>query len=92
MVEGGVFGKKPKTFPLVEIHGATLQSMVIKRKPGDLAKKGRRGYENTPEPRVWREAFARMNNTPLALTVAYGNENTARAIGAAINAWFGKPD
>jgi len=49
VVEGGVFGKKRNIFPLVEIHGATLQSMVIKRKPGDLAKKGRRGCENTPD-------------------------------------------
>jgi hypothetical protein len=92
VIEAGIFGKKLKSFPLAEIHGATLQSMVIKRKPGDLAKKGRRGYENTPEPRVWRVAFARTNNTPLALTDAYGNENTAQAIGGAINAWFGKPD
>lgn len=92
VVEGGVFGKKRKTFKLNEIHGATLQSMVIRRKPGDLARKGRRGYENTPEPRVWRVAFARTNNTPLPLTDAYGSEKTARAIGGAINAWFGKPD
>ena len=92
VIEAGIFGKTRKTFPLAEVHGATLQSMVIKRKSGDLAKKGRRGYENTPEPRVWRVAFARTNNTPLALTEAYGNEKTAQAIGGAINAWYGKPD
>ena len=40
---------------------------------------------------VWRVAFARTNNTPLPLTEVYGNENTAQAIGGAINAWFGKP-
>lgn len=91
VIEAGIFGKKRKTFPMAEIHGATLQSMVIRRKPGDLAKKGRRGHENTPEPRVWRVAFARTNNTPLALTEAYGNETTAQAIGGAINAWYGKP-
>jgi hypothetical protein len=92
VVESGIFGKKHKTFPLAEVHGATLQSMVIKRKPGDLAKKGRIRHDMTSEPRVWRVALARTNNTPLPLTDVYGNENTARAIGGAINAWYGKPD
>ena len=90
VVESGVFGKKRKTYKLAEIQGATLQSMVIKRKPGDLAKKGRVTHELTPEPRVWRVAFARTNNTPLPLTDAYGSEKTAQAIGGAINGWFGK--
>ena len=90
VVEGGVFGKKRRIFKLAEIHGATLQSMVIKRKPGDLAKKGRVTHELTPEPRVWRVAFARTNNTPLPLTDAYGSEKTAQTIGGAINGWFGK--
>lgn len=92
VAETGIFGRKVKTFNLDGVHGATLQSMVIKRRAGDLSKKGRRAYENTPEPRVWRVAFARANNTPLPLTEVYGNEKTARAIGGAINAWFGKPD
>lgn len=92
VVESGVFGRKVKSFGMEGMNGATLQSMVIRRKPGDLAKKGRRGYENTPEPRVWRVAFARTNNTPLPMTEVYGNEKTARAIGGAINGWFGKPE
>jgi hypothetical protein len=91
VIEGGILGKKRKSFKLGDIHGATLQSMVIKRKVGDLAEKGRRTTKLAPEPRVWRVAFARTNNTPLPLTEAYGNEKTAQAIGGAINAWFGKP-
>lgn len=92
VVESGVFGRKHKTFSMEGVNGATLQSMVIRRKAGDLAKKGRRDYKNTPEPRVWRVAFARTNNTPLPLTEVYGNEKTARAIGGAINGWFAKPE
>lgn len=92
VVESGIFGRKVKTWSMDGMTGATLQSMVIKRRAGDLAKKGRRGYRNTPEPRVWRVAFARANNTPLPVTEVYGNEKTARAIGGAINGWFGKPE
>lgn len=92
VIEGGVFGKKRRTFPFTEMHWATLQSKVIKHRPGDPAKKGRRGYETTPEPRVWRVTVARTGNTPHAVTDAYGNGRTARVIGGAINAWLGKPD
>ena len=91
VIESGVFGRKAKTFSMDGVNGATLQSMVIKRRAGDLSKKGRRAYENTPEPRVWRVAFARTNNTPLPLTEVYGSEKHARAVGGAINGWFGKP-
>ena len=92
VVERGLFGAKRKTWRLEGIHGATLQSMVIKRKPGDLARKGRRSHDNTPEPRVWRVAFAKGSALPVPLTDAYGGEKSARAIGGAINGWFGKPD
>ena len=91
VVEGGVFGKKRKTWKMDGMIGATLQSMVIKRRAGDLSSKGRKSYDNTPEPRVWRVAFARANNTPVPLTDVYGSEKTARAVGGAINGWFGKP-
>jgi len=92
VIERGVFGAKRKTFSMVGMTGATLQSMVIKRKPGDLAEKGRKGHKNTPEPRVWRVAFARGTAPPQPLTDVYGNEKTARAIGGAINGWFARPE
>ncbi|MBL9050634.1 MAG: hypothetical protein JNK19_11045 [Tabrizicola sp.] len=91
VVEGGIFGKKRKSFTLGDIHGATLQSMVIKRRAGDLAAERRSYRKRTPEPRVWRVAFARGNNAPLPLTEVYGSEKSARAVGGAINAWFGSP-
>ena len=89
VIESGVFGRKRKTFSMHGMIGATLQSMVIKRKPGDLAEKGRK---NTPEPRLWRVAFARGTAPPQPLTDVYGNEKTARAIGGAINGWFARPE
>lgn len=92
VIERGVFGRKRKTFSMEGMTGATLQSMVIKRKPGDLAEKGRKGHKNTPEPRVWRVAFARGTAPPQPLTDVYGSEKTARAIGGAINGWFAKPE
>lgn len=91
VVESGVFGKKRKSWKMDGMTGATLQSMVIKRKAGDLAKKDRKSYEDTPEPRVWRVALARGTGAPQPLTDVYGSEKTAQAIGGAINGWFGKP-
>lgn len=92
VAESGVFGRKVKTFSMEGVTGATLQSMVIKRRAGDLSKKGRRGYENTPEPRVWRVAFAKGSAPPVPLTEVYGSEKHARAIGGAINGWFAMPE
>lgn len=92
VIERGVFGRKRRTYQMADLTGATLQSMVIKRKPGEMVEAGRKGRSLKPEPRVWRVAFARRTSAPLPLTDAYGNEKTARAIGAAINGWFGRPD
>jgi hypothetical protein len=34
---------------------------LIKRKPGDLFRRGRVGYTLSPEPRVWRAALVHRN-------------------------------
>lgn len=92
VVESGVFGRKVKTFSMEGMTGATLQSMVIKRRAGDLSKENRRDYKNKPEPRVWRVAFAMGTAAPVPMTEVYGNEKHARAIGGAINGWFARPN
>lgn len=89
--ETGLFGRRQTSHELKDLHGATLQSMVIKRKPGDLARKGRVGYNLSPEPRVWRAALVHRNGEAVPLSSAYGSERTARSAAAAINAWFGAP-
>lgn len=92
VVQSGVFGRKVKVFSMEGMTGATLQSMVIKRRPGDLSRENRPGRKYRPEPRVWRVAFARGTAPPEPVTEVYGNEKHARAIGGAINGWFAKPE
>ncbi|MFO1201381.1 MAG: hypothetical protein U1E58_01950 [Tabrizicola sp.] len=92
ITETGVLGRSRKAHVLKDLHGATLQSMVIRRKPGDLAEKGRIGYKLTPEPRVWRAALVHRNGHPVPLSEVYGSEKTARIAAAAINTWFGSPE
>lgn len=87
--EGGLLGRRIARHPLAGIHGATLQSMLIKRKPGDASDRPGRAR---PEPRVWRAALVRGDGAAIPLSAAYGSEATARAAAAAINAWFGRPD
>jgi hypothetical protein len=89
--ETGIYGRRSETHPVSLFHGATLQSMVIKRKVGKLAEEGRRGYKLVPEPRVWRAALARRNADAVPLSQAYGSEKSAQAAAAAINAWYGRP-
>lgn len=91
VTETGLLGRSRVTHVLKDLHGATLQSMVIKRKPGDLARKGRVGYNLSPEPRVWRAALVHRNGQGIPLSQTYGSEKTARRAAAAINAWFGAP-
>lgn len=91
ITETGILGRSRATHVLKDLHGATLQSMVIKRKPGDLARKGKVGYNLSPEPRVWRAALVHRNGHAVPLSNAYGSEKTATRAAAAINAWFGAP-
>ncbi len=85
-----IFGTKRTTHALKDLQGATLQSMVIRRKPGD--RKDRRHGRLQPEPRVWRAAFVHRNGNPLPLTEVYGSEKDAGVAASAINGWFGRPD
>lgn len=89
--ETGIFGRSQTRHLLKDLHGATLQSMVIKRNPGDLAREGRVGYNLSPEPRVWRAALVHRNGHAVPLTDTYGSERTAGIAASAINAWFGAP-
>ena len=89
ITETGLFGRRTTRHPLQGLQGATLQSTVIKRKPGEAANRTGRAR---PEPRVWRAALVRNAGPALPLSEAYGSEKTARAAAAAINAWFGSPD
>jgi hypothetical protein len=91
ITEIGIYGRSTKTHPASEFHGATLQSMIIKRKVGTLAEEGRKGCKLVPEPRVWRAALTRRNADAVPLSQAYGSEKSAQAAAAAINAWYGKP-
>lgn len=91
ITETGIFGRRREAHVLKDLHGATLQSMLIRRKPSDLAEKGRIGRKLTPEPRVWRAALVHRNSHAVPLSRAYGSEKTANAAATAINAWFGKP-
>lgn len=90
IAETGLFGRRRSRHVLKDLHGATLQSMVIKRKPGDRVRNGV-GRNRSPEPRVWRAALVHRNGHAVPVTQAYGREKTARATAAAINAWFGAP-
>jgi hypothetical protein len=91
ITETGIYGRSTKTHPVSAFHGATLQSMIIKRKVGTLAEEGRKGYKLVPEPRVWRAVLTRRNADAVLLSKAYGSEKSAQAAAAAINAWYGKP-
>lgn len=91
ITETGILGRSQATHVLKDLHGATLQSMVIKRKPGDPSRKGRVGYNLSPEPRVWRAALVHRNGHAVPLSKAYGSQKTANSAAAAINAWFGTP-
>lgn len=91
VTETGILGKSRKAHVLKDLHGATLQSMVIKRKPGDLAEKGRVGHRLTPEPRVWRAALTHRNGHAVPLSDVYGSQKSAEIAAAAINGWFATP-
>lgn len=85
--ETGIFGRRRQAHVLKDLQGATLQSTVIRRKPGDLGE-GNRTYRRSPEPRVWRAALVHRNGHQLPLSQTYGSERAAQAAAAAINAWF----
>ena len=87
ITQTGLFGRRRTNHPLSDLTGATLQSTLIKRKPGDMV--GKSGRRLPPEPRVWRAALVRRDGTQLPLTEAYGSERTAGAFAAALNGWFG---
>lgn len=86
ITETGLLGRKRQAHVLKDLQGATLQSMLIRRKPGDSVRPGR----PAPEPRVWRAALVHRNGHAVPLTEVYGSQATAEAAAAAINAWFGK--
>ncbi len=87
ITQTGLFGRRRTRHSLSDLTGATLQSTLIKRKPGDMV--GKAGRRLPPEPRVWRAALVRRDGTQLPLTEAYGNERTAGAFASALNGWFG---
>lgn len=91
ITETGLFGRSQSQHVLKDLHGATLQSMVIKRKPGDIVRHGGLRRNRSPEPRVWRAALVHRNGHAVPLSQAYGSERTARATASAINAWFSAP-
>jgi hypothetical protein len=88
ITETGILGRSRQAHLLKDLHGATLQSMLIKRKPGDRADHGR---NPPPEPRVWRAALVHRNGHAVPLTEVYGSQKTAEAAAALINGWFGNP-
>jgi hypothetical protein len=89
ITETGIFGRRRETHALQDITGATLQSMVIRRKPGDPSK-SRHERRLQPEPRVWRAALLHRNGNALPVTEVYGSEKSASRAAAAINGWFGR--
>jgi hypothetical protein len=91
VVETGVLGRKRSALKLGKINGATLQSKAIKRRAGGSVRQRQSQSGLQSDPRVWRVAFAHGQNPPQPLTKTYGSEATERAVGGAINAWFGRP-
>lgn len=87
VTERSIFGTKRTTHALKDLQGATLQSMVIRRKPGDRERR----RKPQPERRVWRAAFVHRNGNPLPLSEIYGSEKDAGVAASAINGWFGRP-
>ncbi|MCF1707498.1 hypothetical protein L0V05_01580 [Tabrizicola sp. J26] len=87
ITQTGIFGRRQTIHSLADLTGATLQSTLIRRKPGDRI--GKAGRRLPPEPRVWRTALVRRDGTHLPLTEAYGSQKTAGALAAALNGWFG---
>ncbi|WP_137109544.1 hypothetical protein [Rhodobacter sp. SY28-1] len=89
ITETGILGRRRTQHVLRDLHGATLQSMVIKRKPGDRDRRAGSGW--VPEPRVWRAALVHRNGHAVPLSNVYGSEKSAGIAASAINAWFGSP-
>lgn len=89
VIETGLFGRRHEAHVLGDITGATLQSMVIRRKPGELSKDAR-SRRLEPEPRVWRAAFVHRDGRTLPLSKVYGSEKAATTAATAINGWFGR--
>ena len=89
ITETGILGRRRTQHVLRDLHGATLQSMVIKRKPGDRDSGAR--SRRAPEPRVWRAALVHRNGHAVPLSNVYGSEKSAGVAASAINAWFGSP-
>lgn len=89
VVETGIFGSRRTAHVLHDLHGATLQSKLMKRirEKDDTAAQRRRKKDT----RVWRVALVHRNGHQVPLTEIYGSEASVTEAAAAINGWFGRP-
>lgn len=89
VVETGIFGSRRTAHVLHDLHGATLQSKLIKpiHDKDDTAAQRRRRKDT----RVWRVALVHRNGHQVPLTEMYGDESVGTKAAAAINGWFGRP-
>jgi hypothetical protein len=89
IVETGLFGKKQTAHVLHDLHGATLQSKLMKpiHDKDDTAAQRRRRKDT----RVWRVALVHRNGHAVPLTDAYSSEASVTKAAALINGWFGRP-
>lgn len=87
VVERSLFGARRQAHVLRQFRGASVESRVIKRKPGEMREYRHR--KPPPEPRAYRAVLVHQNGHHVPLTEIYGSEKAAGTAAAAINRWLG---